>query len=128
LSEFFVVLKFINALAMSYNQTLSEKIRLHLIDNSDIEEKEMFGGIAFMKNGKMCVGVIKDDLMVRLDPDLYLEVLEKNGCREMDFTGRPMKGWVLVEESGYARANDFEYWIQLALDYNSKAKKSVKKK
>jgi TfoX/Sxy family transcriptional regulator of competence genes len=49
----------------------------------------MFGGIAFMNNGKMCVGVIKDDLMVRLDPEIYLEVLEKNGCREMDFTGRP---------------------------------------
>ena len=76
----------------------------------------------------MCVGIIKDDLMVRLDPEIYLEVLEKNGCREMDFTGRPMKGWVLVEESGYARSKDFEYWIQLALQYNSKAKKSVKKK
>lgn len=94
----------------------------------NIEEKEMFGGIAFMNNGKMCVGIIRDDLMVRLDPEIYLEVLEKNGCREMDFTGRPMKGWVLVEESGYARSKDFDYWIQLALEYNSKAKKSAKKK
>jgi TfoX/Sxy family transcriptional regulator of competence genes len=113
---------------MAYNEILAEKIRTHLLDRPNIEEKEMFGGIAFMKNGKMCVGVIKDDLMVRLDPEIYLEVLEKNGCREMDFTGRSMKGWVLVEESGYARANDFEFWIQLALDFNSKAKKSVKKK
>jgi TfoX/Sxy family transcriptional regulator of competence genes len=113
---------------MSYSQDLAEKIRHHFIDIPNIEEKEMFGGIAFMKNGKMCVGVIKDDLMLRLDPEIYLEVLEKNGCREMDFTGRPMKGWVLVEESGYARAKDFEYWIQCALDYNSKAKKSAKKK
>ncbi len=113
---------------MSYNQNLAEKIRHRLADTPNMEEKEMFGGIAFMNNGKMCVGIIKDDLMVRLDPEIYLEVLEKNGCREMDFTGRPMKGWVLVEESGYARSKDFEYWIQLALQYNSKAKKSVKKK
>jgi len=113
---------------MSYNQNLAEKIRQHFADRLNIEEKEMFGGIAFMNNGKMCVGIIQDDLMVRLDPDIYLEVLEKNGCREMDFTGRPMKGWVLVEQAGYSRAKDFDYWIQLALEYNSKAKKSVKKK
>jgi TfoX/Sxy family transcriptional regulator of competence genes len=113
---------------MSYNLDLAEKIRHHLVNTPNIEEKEMFGGIAFMNNGKMCVGIIQDDLMVRLDPDIYLEVLEKNGCREMDFTGRPMKGWVLVEQAGYSRAKDFDYWIQLALEYNSKAKKSVKKK
>jgi TfoX/Sxy family transcriptional regulator of competence genes len=113
---------------MPYNETLAERIRQHLMAVPNIEEKEMFGGIAFMNNGKMCVGIIKDDLMVRLDPEIYLEVLEKNGCREMDFTGRPMKGWVLVEESGYARSKDFDYWIQLALEYNSKAKKSAKKK
>ncbi len=113
---------------MAYSEDLAEKIRHHLMNIPNIQEKEMFGGIAFMNNGKMSVGVIKDDLMVRLDPEIYLEVLEKNGCREMDFTGRPMKGWVLVEESGYARSKDFDYWIQLALDYNLKAKKSVKKK
>jgi TfoX/Sxy family transcriptional regulator of competence genes len=117
-----------NILPMSYNQNLAEKIRHHLIDIPNLEEKEMFGGIAFMVNGKMCVGLIKDDMMCRMDPDLYADVLERNGCREMDFTGRPMKGWVLIEESGFSRAADFHYWIQLALDYNSKAKKSVKKK
>lgn len=113
---------------MAYNEKLAEKIRQRLLDVPNIEEKEMFGGIAFMNNGKMCVGIIKDDMMCRIDPDLYETALEKNGCREMDFTGRPMKGWVIIEESGFTRPKDFEYWIQLALDYNHKAKKSVKKK
>ena len=113
---------------MAYNEKLAQKIRTRLADVSNIEEKEMFGGIAFMNNGKMCVGIIKDDMMCRIDPDLYEEALEKNGCREMDFTGRPMRGWVIIEESGFSRPKDFEYWIQLSLDYNAKAKKSVKKK
>lgn len=113
---------------MAYNEKLAQRIRERLIDVPNIEEKEMFGGIAFMNNGKMCVGIIKDDLMCRIDPDLNETVLEKNGCREMLFTGKPMKGWILVEESGFNRPKDFEYWIGLSLDFNSKAKKSVKKK
>jgi len=112
---------------MAYNLDLAERIRVRLADVSGIEEKEMFGGIAFMNNGKMCIGIIKDDLMCRIDPAIYEDALEKNGCREMDFTGRPMKGWVLVEEPGFSRPNDFEYWIELCLEYNSKAKKSNKK-
>jgi len=113
---------------MAYNEKLAERIRERLSETPNIEEKEMFGGIVFMNNGKMCVGIIKDDMMCRIDPDLYELVLEKNGCREMDFTGRPMRGRVIVQESGFNRPKDFDYWIDLALDYNMKAKKSVKKK
>jgi TfoX/Sxy family transcriptional regulator of competence genes len=113
---------------MPYNEKLAERIREHLANVPNIEEKEMFGGIAFMNNGKMCVGIIKDDLMCRIDPDLYEMALEKNGCREMDFTGRPMRGWIIVEEAGFKKPKDFDYWIALALDYNSKAKKAPKKK
>lgn len=113
---------------MAYNEELAERIREQLREIPNVEEKQMFGGLAFMNNGKMCVGIIKDELMCRIDPDFYEEVLERNGCREMNFTGRPMKGWVMVEESGFSRQADFNYWINLALEYNAKAKKASKKK
>jgi len=113
---------------MAYDEELADRIREKLAQLPEMTEKEMFGGIAFMYHGKMCVGIIQDELMCRIDPGLYEEVLEKNGCREMDFTGRPMRGWVMVETSGFSREADFDYWIQCCLDYNQKAKKSVKKR
>lgn len=113
---------------MAYNLNLAERIRFALVNHSDIEEKEMFGGLAFMKSNKMCVGVIKDEMMCRIDPKIYEAALEKNGCKEMLFTGRPMKGWVMIEQSGIERQKDFEYWINLAIEYNAVAKKSTKKK
>jgi TfoX/Sxy family transcriptional regulator of competence genes len=93
-----------------------------------IEEKEMMGGLCFILNDKMCVGVIKDEMMCRIDPALYEEALEKTGCHEMDFTGHPMKGWVMIEESGIKTAGDINYWIGLAVDFNQHAKSSKKKK
>lgn len=112
---------------MAYNDKIANRIREHLINQPDIDEKEMFGGIAFMINGKMCVGVVKDDLMCRIDPDKNDEVLEKPGCRPMDFTGRPMKGWIFIDEHGMKNKKDLDYWIGLALEFNKKAKKSKKK-
>lgn len=113
---------------MSYDQSLANRIREKLVDILNIEEKEMMGGLAFMINGKMCVGIVKDDLMCRIDPALYEDALEKTGCRPMDFTGRPMKGWIFVDDEGMRKDKDLEYWINLALDFNSKAKSSKKKK
>ncbi len=113
---------------MAYNQTLANRIREQLQDLDDIEEREMMGGLCFMLNDKMCVGIIKDELMCRLDPALYEESLEKTGCHEMTFTGRPMKGWVLIEDSGMKTVADLNYWIGLSVDYNKYAKKSKKKK
>ncbi|HEV7350427.1 TfoX/Sxy family protein [Telluribacter sp.] len=113
---------------MPYNQTLAERVREQLVPLTDVEEKEMMGGLAFMYKDKMCVGVIKDDLLCRIDPDLYKEVLEKNGCRPMDFTGRPMKGWVFVDPEAIRSRTELEYWIKMALDYNSKARSSKVKK
>ena len=68
-----------------------------------------------------------DDLLCRVDPTKNDEVLEKPGCRPMDFTGRPMKGWIFIDEHGMKNKKDFEYWIGLALEFNKKAKKSKKK-
>jgi TfoX/Sxy family transcriptional regulator of competence genes len=107
---------------MAYNQELANLIREQLMELEGIEEKEMMGGLSFMYNDKMCVGVIKDELMCRIDPKLYEEALEKTGCHEMRFTGKPMKGWIMVEDSGLKNIDDLNYWIGLAIDFNKHAK------
>ena len=113
---------------MAYNEKLANRIRESLagISNIVVEEKEMMGGLTFMYNGKMCVGIIKDELMCRIDPSLHDDSVERTGCRTMDFTKRPMKGYVMINEIGLKSDNDFEYWVGLALDYNKKAKASKK--
>ena len=113
---------------MAYDQQLADRIREQLQDLEGIEEKEMFGGLSFMLNDKMCVGVIKDEMMCRIDPNFYEEALGKTGCREMLFTGKPMKGWIIVEESGMQKVGNLRYWIDLALDFNRHAKAAKKKK
>ncbi len=107
---------------MAYSEKLAYRIRERLADLPNIKEKEMMGGLTFMFNDKMCVGIIKDELMCRIDPDIYEAVLEKKGCRPMDFTGRPMKGWIVIDEHGMKNTKDFDSWIGLALDFNKKAK------
>jgi TfoX/Sxy family transcriptional regulator of competence genes len=113
---------------MPYDKTLADRIRERLAELPHIEEKEMMGGLTFMYNDKMCVGVIGDEMMCRIDHDLQDEVLEKPGTRIMDFTNRPMKGYVLVDDRGMRNQKDFEYYIGLCLEFNSKAKSSKKKR
>ena len=113
---------------MAYNQQLSNRIREALADIDKVEEKAMFGGICFMVNDKMCIGVVKDEMMCRIDPDIYNEALEKQGCRAMDFNGKITKGFVFVDEYGIKTKGDFNYWINLCLAFNPKAKSSKKKK
>ena len=113
---------------MAYNQKLADMTRdIISLTQKKIEEKSMFGGLCFMVNGKMCVGVEKDRLMVRLDPSRYEEVMEKEGCRPMDFTGKVMKGFVFVDIGVLNTKKKLEYWIKLALEYNKIAKPSKKK-
>lgn len=112
---------------MAYNEKLAARIRESLAELPRIEEKEMMGGLTFMYNGKMCVGIIKDELMCRVDPTLVDGLLEKAGCRQMDFTGRPMKSYILVDETGMRTKKEFDYWIGLALYFNKHAKASKKK-
>jgi hypothetical protein len=81
-----------------------------------------------MVNNKMCIGVEKDRLMVRLNPQKYEEVLQKPGCKPMDFTGRPMKGFVFVDAKVLTTTKELSYWIDLALEYNKIAKVSKKRK
>lgn len=113
---------------MAYNENSAQLVRDALGNRISFAEKKMFGGIAFMVDDKMCLGVIEDDLMVRLHPDEYENALEQIGCRQMQFTGKPMKGYVFVSEEGFERPQDLQKWIELALQFNPFAKKSVKKK
>ena len=113
---------------MAYDEKLAERIREGLAHLSNIEEKEMMGGLSFLYNGKMCVGIIKDEMMCRIAPEQHDRAVEQRGCRVMDFTGRPMRGWVMIDESGMKTHKDINYWIGLALEYNAKAKSSKKKK
>ncbi len=113
---------------MAYNENLADRIRLRLADLPNVLEKKMMGGLTFMVNDKMCIGIIKDELMCRIDPEFHEEAIEKTGCRTMDFTKRPMKGYVMIDDSGMSSDKDFDYWISLSLDFNKKAKSSKKKK
>jgi TfoX/Sxy family transcriptional regulator of competence genes len=112
---------------MAYNEKLADRIRERLADLPNFEEKEMMGGITFMVNDKMCVGVIKDEMMCRIDPSFHNTAVEMNGCRTMDFSRRPMIGYVLIDDTGMRTPKEFDYWIDLALDFNPRAKSSKKK-
>jgi TfoX/Sxy family transcriptional regulator of competence genes len=113
---------------MAYDEMLANRIRERLSNLPIIEEKEMMGGLTFMVNDKMCIGVIHDEMMCRIDPAIHVTVIEMTGCRTMDFTKRPMKGWVMIDNSGMRTPGEFEYWINLALEFNVNAKSSRKKK
>ena len=113
---------------MAYNEHLADRVKKVLKEKRiPFEEKKMMGGHCFMVRSKMCMGVEKDMLMARTDPEFYEKALKKKGCHEMDFTGRPMKGFVFVDPPGIDMDRDLNYWIQLCLDYNPKAKSSRKK-
>lgn len=113
---------------MAYDERLADRIRESLADIDNVNEKQMMGGLTFMVHGKMCIGILKDEMMCRIDPARQEEALSKRGCRIMDFTGRPMKGYVMVDESGLKAKKDFDYWIDLCLDFNKHAKGSKKRK
>src|SRR5512133_1149033 len=106
---------------MAYDENLANRIRERLSNLPVIEEKEMMGGLTFMVNDKMCIGVIKDEMMCRIDPEFHDTVVEMTGCRTMDFTKRPMRGYVMIDNNGMRTPKEFEYWISLALSFNTRA-------
>lgn len=112
---------------MPYDHYLSERIqRILTSKNQSFEMKEMFGGICFMLDNKMCIGVIKNDLMARIDPREYENLSQRKEARPMDFTKRPMKGYIFVDPLGIDMEEDLEFWVQKCLEYNPLAKSSKK--
>ncbi len=102
---------------MAYDEGLAERIRGILDDRHDVSEKKMFGGIAFMIRGHMCVGIVKDTLMVRVGPEAYEALLRQPHARPMDFTGRPMKGFVYIAAPGLETDPDLERWVGHGVQY-----------
>jgi TfoX/Sxy family transcriptional regulator of competence genes len=100
---------------MAYDEALAERIRNHLSGRSDVSERKMFGGIAFMVAGRMAVGVIREDLMVKVGPEGNDDALAQPHARPMDFTGRPMHGMVYVAPPGTASDDDLGRWIDRAV-------------
>ena len=116
-------------ISMAYDALLAGRLKLALDKKgTDYTEKKMFGGVAYMVDDKMCVGIVNNNIMARIDPEIQEQALKKPGCKVMDFTNRPMKGFVYIDENGYEKDNDLDYWVGLALEFNPKAKVGKKKK
>ncbi|MFZ1527550.1 MAG: TfoX/Sxy family protein [Ferruginibacter sp.] len=113
---------------MAYSEKLADRVREIISATHRItDEKKMFSGLCFMVNNKMCIGINADRIMVRLNPGVFDEVVEINGCSPMEMTGRTMKGFVYVSEEVLKTKKQLDYWVQLALDYNKDAPESKKK-
>ena len=102
---------------MAYDEGLAERVRDLTADRSDMSERKMFGGLCFMLNGNMCFGIVGSELMVRVGPEVYDATLALPSAREMDFTGRSMRGIVYVGEGGLAEDDDLAEWLQRGLDF-----------
>ena len=113
---------------MAYNEILVHRVRAALAHLPQVEEKKMFGSLAFMVNDKMCINVGKDRLMCRINPKLHGQALERSGTETVIKRGRPYEGYIYVDEAAIQSDDDFAYWVGLALDYNKEAKPSKKRK
>src|SRR5438132_11632040 len=99
---------------MAFDETLATRIRKHIGKRAGLVEKKMFGGLAFLLNGNMSVGVHGDEMIVRIDPDETDAAIKQKHVRIFDITGRPMKGWILVDAKGIATDKALAAWIDTA--------------
>lgn len=113
---------------MSYNEELATRVRGSLAHLRKVEEKKMFRGVTFMVNSKMCVSVGPDEIMCRIDPSLHEKAIKRGGCRPVVMKGREYKGFVYVNGDSLKTKREFDYWINLALDFNKRARASKRKK
>ena len=104
---------------MAYDEGVAQRLREHFAEHDDIVERKMFGGIAFMLSGHMCCGVVGDTLMARVGPEQYDESLRRPHARAMDFTGRPMRGFVYVDPDGFESDHDLDAWVSRCVQFVS---------
>ena len=102
---------------MAYDEELAERVRSILATKLEAEERKMFGGLAFLVRGHMCCGITESMLMGRIGRDAYEEALEQEHVRPMDFTGRPLKGFVYVGPEGLEDEGVLEAWIDRCLAF-----------
>ena len=115
---------------MAYDKQLAQRLRTYLnqIPSLPLEEKKMFGGLAFMVDGKMCINVSKNRLMCRINPDDHDELAKRPGVENMVMHGKPNKGFCFVLPEGYEDDSDFSFWVETCLAYNPLAKSSKSRK
>lgn len=102
---------------MAYSEGIEKRIEQVLSAGDRSDKKKMFGGICYLKNGRMFCGVLKEYLILRLGEKKAAEVLSRQHVRPFDTTGRPMKGWVMVEEQGFDTKEELTGWLQQSLDF-----------
>ena len=112
---------------MAYDEKLADRIRKILGKNKNVIDKKMFGGLSFLLKGKMVCGVLKEDLVLRISHDQYEVALKKPKVRPMDFTGRPMKGFIYVNSNGCKSDKDLKQWVGLSLEYAKSIAKNKSK-
>jgi TfoX/Sxy family transcriptional regulator of competence genes len=111
---------------MAYDEALAERVREAIGRKRGVTERKMFGGLAFMLRGNMFVGVLERSLMARVGPRNYERALASRGARQMDFTGRPMRGYVFVDASGTKSATDLKRWVGICAGFVSTLPAKVK--
>lgn len=104
---------------MTYDEGLAQRIRERLGERPGLTEKRMFGGLAFLLGGNMTVGVVADELIARVGPDHAEDALARPEARPMDFTGKPMRGWVTVSGPPLAEDRVLDHWITTAVGFAS---------
>ncbi len=102
---------------MAYDEGLAQRIRELLPVEESLVEKKMFGGVGFMLHGNMACGVNKDDLIVRVGLAGYDQALVRSNARPFDFTGKPMKGWIMVGPEGYESDEDLQVWVEQGIEF-----------
>lgn len=102
---------------MAYDENLADRIRAKLKGTRGLSEKKMFGGVGFMINGNMACGVIKQDMVVRLDNDAAEAALRRADVKVFNMTGRPMKGWILVGPHGVASGQALQSWVDQSVAF-----------
>src|SRR5712671_6548944 len=102
---------------MSFDESLAQRVRNILAEECRAKERRMFGGLAFMVNGHMCCGIVGEDLVVRVGAAAHKQALSRPHTRAMDFTGRPMKGFVYVDSGGYRTKISLKTWIKRGLRF-----------
>ena len=100
---------------MAYDEGLAQRVREGLVDRTDLTEKKMFGGLCFLLGGNMCAGIVGDELMLRVGPEAYEQALARPHAREMDFTGRSLKGMLYVGVDGFSDDSDLSSWLELGV-------------
>ncbi|MEX1233026.1 MAG: TfoX/Sxy family protein [Planctomycetaceae bacterium] len=102
---------------MPYDENLAKRIQPLLSRKKGYSAKKMFGGLGYLLNGHMCVGIWKNSLIARVGPEAYEQALAEPTAREFDITGRAMTGWVMIEPDGLAKDSELKYWVTLAAKF-----------